>query len=285
MAKKRMIQITLLATILLWAVGCDDARDAWKKILSKCASTDKIGSDAIFFGASNTIGPGSVWRKKDDGSYVVMFELSDIFPQQGDRDKILHPNNVATCQGTNSSSWEVKGQLPFEGGSTPVSGDLSVDLKKASKTTVTVNGWSTVDLKETPWKAAVNGLPDDNAFKKDVFADNRYLAETAVFVSGLTASFEFSTDLATTLNVKYPNGKTIKIGGDGLSLQVNWTSDTTLALTSPGDFYIMAAYSQLQNGAPHTFLADNLKWKHVAIAHPKNVKTGNEREAALQKLK
>ena len=111
----------------------DNVRQAWYAVLGKCASTDTIGKQAIFFGASNAIGPGSVWRQAEDGSFRLRFELSDAEPDPIKRSQMITSNNVATCQGGEETLWEFSSGLPFDGKITPVAADISADLKRATK--------------------------------------------------------------------------------------------------------------------------------------------------------
>lgn len=276
--KKSVFKVTVLVIVLLYAVACDDTRELWTSVLSKCATSDKIGADAIYFGASNTFGPGTIWRTREDGTYAPVWELGDLFPQESDRYKIVKVGNYADCSGMQSTSWEVKGDLPFQGGSTPISGELSTDLKKASSINVKVKNWRDVDLKEGVWKQMVGALTNDSQ-KTDILADNRYLQETSIQVKGLTTLFTFDINTATNLKAKYPSGKVIKTGDDGLSLQVNWNSETQLEMSTDDEFYIMAEYSKLNNGNPTIMVnsnsaAEQIRASHMTFKKPDHVKTG-----------
>src|SRR5712691_5637897 len=72
----------------------EDASSAWRKVLQKCAKSDVIGKQSLFFGLSNGIGPGSVWRFADDKSIRLLFELSDAIPSETDRFTLIRSNNV-----------------------------------------------------------------------------------------------------------------------------------------------------------------------------------------------
>src|SRR5258707_8774194 len=122
-----MMRHFLVVAMLFFVAGpmfAQDASTAWKKILKNCARTDVIGKQSLFFGVSNRIGPGSVWRRADDGSIRLMFELSDAFPKDSDQAKIVKANNISNCFGSSSSKWDVKLGLPFATGATPLSLDI-----------------------------------------------------------------------------------------------------------------------------------------------------------------
>src|SRR4051812_9452054 len=92
-------QFAVCTLVLLAAhassLHAQSAGDIYKKILSHCAKSDEIGKDTIFFGVSNSLGPGSVWRREsDDKSIRLRFELSDAFPQSTDQQKLFVSNQM-----------------------------------------------------------------------------------------------------------------------------------------------------------------------------------------------
>jgi nucleoid-associated protein YgaU len=252
MPKTRIGRVVVVLALLITAsvIGFlliskgPDSRDAWKQVLSKCASTDVIGKDIIYFGASNIIGPGSVWRQEPDGSWRLRYVLADLEPDEGRRQSLVIPNNSAGCDSSTSAEWQVKTTLPFEGQATPLSGQLSDDLKKADKITVKIKGWQLDVLKEGPFETLMGALkaPFSEEFKKP----NRVVAENAVRVQGFAATFAFSKQIAADLQAKYQT-KSITLK-DGAELKVNWASDTQLTLASPDEFYILAGFARVKDG-------------------------------------
>ncbi len=74
-----------------------DSRQAWIDILNSCAKSQLIGKDVLYFGASNEIGPGSIWRQNSDGSIRLRYELSDLVPDSAQQKALIHPNNSVSC--------------------------------------------------------------------------------------------------------------------------------------------------------------------------------------------
>ncbi len=226
----------LLAFLMVFVTSplfAQDASTAWRKVIKRCAKTDLIGSQSLFFGVSNTIGPGSVWRFVNDKSIRLMFELSDAFPDQAAQSKMVKANNTAGCFGTSSSSWNIKFGLPFSTGATPLSLDIGALLGQAKKVTVSISGFALDDLKETDWKEAFKGLAPDNAYAKELLQDNRLVAENAVKVTGFKAVFDYKTALSADVQAKY-KGSAFTLGNSstGNTNQSGGTAGGTTGTTS-----------------------------------------------------
>jgi len=197
------------------AQGQDDATAAWRKILKKCAASADIGKESLFFGVSNTVGPGSVWRFADDQSVRLMYEHSDAFPQQATQAAMISNGTVSKCLGDASSSWDLRLILPFSTGATPLSFDLNTELGRARSITVSVKGWAIDVLKETVWKNNFRSMAQNNPYKTELNQPNRILAENVVKVTGLQTVFMFSGKLSVQVQAKF-RAKTFTLG-DGNS--------------------------------------------------------------------
>jgi hypothetical protein len=233
---------TLLLALILLMIGdmsAQNATIAWNKILKNCANSDLIGKQSLFFGVSNTIGPGSVWRRADDNSIRLIFELSDAFPSATDQAKIVKVNKTVGCFGSSSSKWNLKVGLPFATGATSLSLDIGALLGQAKAVTVSVTGVAVDDLDEANWKQAFIGLGADNTYYKELHNDGRLLAENAVKVTGLKAVFNYKTDLSADVQAKF-KGKVFTLGNSSSSpgsssatAEPNSTASTTS--TPPGN--------------------------------------------------
>jgi len=204
----------LIFLVVLVAVGqgvAQDATTAWKKVLKNCANSNLIGKQSLFFGVSNTIGPGSVWRRADDNSIRLMFELSDAFPAAADQAKIVKTNQIAGCYGTSSSKWDLKLGLPFSTGATSLTLNIGALLGQAKSVTVSVTGFAIDDLAETNWKQAFAGLSTDNAYYKEAHQAGRLIAENGVKVTGLRAVFNYKTDIGADVQAQF-KGKAFTLG-------------------------------------------------------------------------
>jgi hypothetical protein len=221
-----------------------DSREAWIAILSKCAKSQLIGKDVLYFGASNEIGPGSIWRQNSDGSIRLRYELSDLVPDNAKRTALIRPNNSVSCGGDSASSWEVQLGLPFDGTVAPVSADVSADLKRADGVTVSVTGYAVDELKEGPYETMIRA---DDALQDEFTAPDRVIVENAVRIEGFSANFKFSRSIAEQLKGKY-TGQVVSL--QGANLQSQWSDDTALTMKTPGTFYLLAAFGKL-TGTPN----------------------------------
>jgi hypothetical protein len=207
----KRILILVVALLGVGKIVAQDANTAWKKVLKNCAKSDLIGKRSLFFGVSNTIGPGSVWRRADDNSIRLMFELSDAFPAAADQAKIVKTNDTVGCYGNSSSKWDIKLGLPFSTGATALTLNIGALLGQAKSVTVSVTGFAIDDLVETNWKQAMAGLGTDNVYYKETQQTGRLVAENAVKVTGLKAVFNYKTDISADVQAQF-KGKAFTLG-------------------------------------------------------------------------
>jgi hypothetical protein len=250
----RLIMKKFLLAFLMLSLGspvfAQDASTAWRKVIKKCAKSDLIGSQSLFFGVSNTIGPGSVWRFANDKSIRLMFELSDAFPDQTAQSKMIKANNTGDCLDTSSSSWNIKLGLPFSTGATPLSLDIGALLGQAKKVTVSISGFALDDLKETNWKEAFKGLTPDNAYAKELLQENRLVAENVVKVTGFKAVFDYKTALSADVQAKY-KGSAFTLGNSstGNASQAGGTTGNTAGSASNAASSPSSSNSNASSGA------------------------------------
>lgn len=209
--KRLLMALSVSAFVFCSSTFAQDASSAWRDVLKRCAKTDLIGKQSLFFGVSNLIGPGSVWRRADDHSIRLVSVLSDAIPNEGDQALIVKANNVAACVGNSTSRWNVRLGLPFTTGATPLSLNIGALLGTAHDVTVSVKGFAVDALDEGQWKKAFSTLGTDNVFYKDTLEPNRLLAENSVKVTGLVAVFNFSHDFSADVQAQY-KGKTFTLG-------------------------------------------------------------------------
>lgn len=186
---------------------------AWRDIIEKCNPTDEIGKQTLFFGVSNLIGPGSMWRRATDKSIRLVYELSDGFPNQTDQADIVRGSNIASCSETQSSKWNIKLGLPFSTGATPLTFDIGLTLGKAHDIDVSIAGYAVDALDEGKWKDHLKTLGSSNGYYNEAYqaATTVLLAENVVKVSGFRAVFNYSTDLSADLSAKF-KGKSFVLG-------------------------------------------------------------------------
>jgi len=241
--KLHSVILVFLLLFMLTIPSCDggDARSIWADIVKKCATSDLLGSDVLYFGPSNDIGPGSIWRKNTDGGYNVRWLLSNV---STDDTSLVHSGQTFTCSGQVTSSSKISPSATLESSVSPLTGSVAADFDKAKKVTVTINSVQWAELVEGPYETKVGSLDASNAVKMDLGTGNRFVIERALKINGMTADLEFSHDDGLNLKSKYsgPIGS-LGTGKVGAGLSADWKGDTTLHLVSTADFYIAGQLS------------------------------------------
>jgi hypothetical protein len=222
--------------------GAPDARSAWINVLSKCASTQFLGTNVFFFGVSNSVGPGSVWRKESDGSLRLRFDLNELEPDAAKRAALVEVGNTADCSGQTGTKWRVALGLPFESQISGLNATLGGELRKARSVTVGVSGWNADVLRERAYEQLLKIKPE---YGDEFIGDDRFVAENAIRVVGFNSSFEFDKSAAGNVKGNLAVGPITL--SNGTKLQADWESDTKLKLTSSEPFYILAAIGQVSS--------------------------------------
>jgi BON domain len=234
-----MVVIVTL-TVILWVRDRrhDNSQEAWRAVLKKCADTNLLGADVVYFGASNKVGPGSVWRKANDGSYRLFYELSDLEHDAERRKNLVIMNNSVGCQGMAATKWSIGVGLPFESEATPLKAEVSADLKRARDVNVAIDGYAMDELKEGLFEEVIRSNP-----RLSQNPSSFVIAANAIRVTGFSADFNFSEDDAAELRPKYKNN--VVSLKEGATLKSDWISKTTLKMTATEPFYMLAGFSNV----------------------------------------
>jgi hypothetical protein len=227
-----------------------NAKKAWAKVLKSCGSSQIVGKEVIFFGPSNTIGLGSVWRKVNRGGYNPRFELADLVPDPAARQEIIKLGQKSErCEAGKSTNWNVGASLPFVG---PIFGmtGIEADLRKARRATVTAENLALDVIKEVQFESAIRSLAatdPNNRFLKDLLGnEERLLVTKAYRITGLIVKLDYDPKLLENLKEKYPNGASIKLGGEkGVEASFNYGSESSLTLKLPQEVYIAGEFSRI----------------------------------------
>lgn len=253
--------------------GCDDqdGKTAWNKILAKCAVSDLNGPHVMYFGPSNVIGPGSIWRKADDKAFRVRYDISDLPFRQN----YITQGNNSPCDGSSTSSFSFKAAADLTASPLAISADVANDLEKATSVTAkaTTMHWDVV--REGPYEDDIKALPHDNGIWKEMTQGNRLVMVRALRVSGFSVTLTFKASDAASLKAAY-NGPLSKdvTGNVSGSLNASWSNDGKLTLTAANDFYIAGEI------APYAATGFQKASPAVAITSvniPSGVKLGRER--------
>jgi len=212
----RRIALLVVLTLSIGRIAFGaDATSAWRDVLQKCAASDLLGRrQVLFFGVSNTVGPGSVWRFSDDRSVRLLFELSDAVPSPDDRTKLMVISPMSQCVGKASSNWNLRFGLPFSTPINSLAANIAAILGRAKSVTVSVDGFGMDVLKEVPWREAFRRLGasgSSNVYYSVLFEDGSVLAENVVKVRGLKAVFTYDRALSADVAASF-SGKSFVLG-------------------------------------------------------------------------
>jgi hypothetical protein len=233
----RISLLVVIATVLP-QVSCDpkDARELWTTVLKKCSNTDILGKNVLYFGPSNTMGAGSVWRHTKNKGYNLRWVASD-FHAEGD----IVLGQAATCQGTSSVTMKLNANVDLQKVVPTLDASAAADLSSAEQVTVSVNAWRWDLVKEGPFEQAIKAAPAD--IRDDLKQPDRFVMVKGLTVSGLSAELKFSKGLSAELKAKYSGS--VPVGG-GLSGSL--ASDTSLKITSSADFVIAGELGEVLSG-------------------------------------
>src|SRR5438046_4482937 len=122
--------------------GCSpNGKSAWQDVIRHCASSDLNGKHVLYFGPSNAIGPGSIWRKDTQGEFRLRYDLAQMPPPSQDYRANF---TETTCDGTWSSGFNLGATASIA--ATAASADLQADFKKAKKVSAKANSVAWVPI-------------------------------------------------------------------------------------------------------------------------------------------
>jgi hypothetical protein len=235
--KKQLVIILLLFGFI--SSGCDSsAKDAWVKVIKKCAIADTIDeSNLLYFGPSNTIGPGSLWRKDTVGKgYALRIADESLL----DNKKIVNQDeSPAHCQGQYATATKLGPKLSFTSALSPVSAQVKTDFERAKLISAKVGEIRWYTIQEKPFEDYIDSLPASSPLKQDINKDNRFVMRRALMISGYSAEIKFDSSVAAELEGKYSGALPAELVGElGAGINASWRGGTTLVLESKAPFFV-----------------------------------------------
>jgi hypothetical protein len=219
MWNKLLIIIALFTLIL---AGCQaTAKDAWVEVIKKCATTQTIDEDKLlYFGPSNTIGPGSLWRKDTQGKgYGLRMANEDL----SENKKIVHKDTPALCKGQSVTETKLGPKLSFTSELSPVSAEVKADFEKAKSISAKAAEIRWYTVQEKPFEDYIRA-----------------------------AEIKFDASIAAELEGKYSGTLPAELVGDlGAGISASWRDGTTLVLESKAPFFVV--------GELHPWLSGHLR--------------------------
>jgi hypothetical protein len=192
----------------------------------------------LYFGASNNIGPGSIWRKRPA-------------PQEGYsprwiiKDAPVNKGSTSNCTGTAAAQAEFGGGATLQNAVTPVTGTLGIEFKRAQKVVLRPTGFRWDDVLEGPYEAYLQKQASGDIKADMTPANMRLVMQRALWVNGLSADLEFDSSTGVDVKGKVKEGP-LAVSELGFNANAKWTGNTKLTLTSTEGFYIageMVAFS------------------------------------------
>jgi hypothetical protein len=248
--------VMVFSFLLLHSCDSGAARGGWETVVRSCAESDIFRKDVKFFGPSNVLGPGSVWRLQETLS--PSFTLANV---ASDASTLVQPGNeIKPCQGKGVTSWDISLGLPLTVAAqgepnapvSPTGSPVSIDLKtaftRAKTVEVSVDGVALDLLLQTPYEDVLDKLPADNIYKKDSLKPNRWVITKGLRVSNLAVKFVLDKDFVTDAQVKLPEGSVVSFGKDGAKFKIHYNSDKTVTLASPQVTYLAGVVRPLEQG-------------------------------------
>lgn len=222
--------VGVLLLMLLCLSGCDDARKVWNDGIKKCAQNDQLGPNVIFFGPSNTIGPGSIFTVYPDRS----IQVSDLPEDYKLPANAILPGAVFSCEVLRNSGFGLDAKVPLtEALGVPAEIGLSLQQSKSRNIKAASVEW--VELAVGRFKDHVGQLPAGNTIKQRLLNGDKVLAR-ALRVNGFEATLTYSSEIAPKVKAAIPS--VIGGGPEGVELSASWVDNQTLVIKSTSFFYI-----------------------------------------------
>jgi len=241
--KRYALAISILSCLFLF--GChEDLRDRWVDAMKNCASTDINSKTILYFGPSNNVGPGSVWRETvDDKGNHVDYRLRYIEADLPAPKNFLQraEDNAFQCRDGRTASFSLSASASATISAFPLSAELSNDFKRAKKVSVTVGGMAWDQIKEQPFEEYFRKtLGPGHPVYEDMNGPNRFVLYRALAVRDLVIDLEFSNEDAASLKAKYTGSLgSLAQGTIGAGISATWKSTNTLSITAPGRSWIL----------------------------------------------
>jgi hypothetical protein len=212
-----------------------DAKTAYEKGIKPCAVSDLNGKNILYFGPSNAVGTGSIWRKDNSGVFHLRYDLS----QMPDPKNFLADSTPFDCTGSDLSKFAFGANASLD--AQPVSAELKADIQRGrtveSKATL---AW--VPIQEGAYKDYVDAMPAAGP-RADLMAGDKYVLARALKVASFETTLEYSSTIAAGLSGKYNGPLPANLAGNaGGGLTASWTGGNKLTLKSNGSFYIAGEF-------------------------------------------
>jgi len=243
-----LFALSLAACLPLLSACNDSGKTAWTSVAEDCAVSDLNGKKILFFGPSNVLGPGSIWRQpsaENGGGYRVRYK-SDAIPNQSSWSS---SGGDFACQGNRTTTLTGGATAGFASDLAPLSAETKADFERAKTAEIKVQKMRWDMLLEGPFENAILALPADNSVRQDLTKPGRYILYRALKVQGFEAKLSFDTKTGAELQSKYTGGALKSVNGEfGAGLSFKWLNESELVISAPNDFYIAGELVRFESG-------------------------------------
>ncbi|MFS8977247.1 hypothetical protein PO002_22505 [Cupriavidus necator] len=270
-----------LLPICLLSFGCaHDAKTTWTDVAKKCAVSDINGNNLLFFGPSNALGPGSVWREasKDEGGFRVRRD-SNQYP---DRKTWFQEGRTFDCEATKTSKFTGDAAVGFTSGLSILSADAKADFSKAKEVSVKTNKMRWDQLFEGNFEDAVSRMQKTDPAYQDLLTPGRLVLYRALMIDGFEARLVFDSNVGSELSGKYKPNTTGYLNSSefGAKFSFKWENQENLIISTPSGSSIYIAGELVPFTSMGTFSApppgDGMPHKEV-LRIPENPPIGIDR--------
>lgn len=229
-----------------WSEPDEVARN-WRTAIRSCAQTDILGeNEFVFFGPSNNIPPGSIWRKSNDGRLFLRWNVNDYEPLRGDA--LTQKGAWVSCRFATNVVGSADPGVFLDGDLSAVSAKLSTALKKSTSARIGFDQWRLDLLKEGPYLDAVRQV---DRMARDLGAPDRIVMHKGILIRGFFLELGFRKDLSAEMDALVDDPAIV----GGSKLRIERTADSSLRIASASEVYVAGAFAeysrmQLQSEGP-----------------------------------
>lgn len=223
----------------------DQVAHNWRSAIQSCAQTDILDtSEYVFFGPSNNVPPGSIWRKTGNRGFALRWNINDI-DSATSANRFTESGSWASCAFTMKLASTVNPSVFLDADLGSLSGSIASTLGKSSSVRIGFDRWRLDLLKEGPY---FEHLMQSDSLSSDLGKEGRVIMHKAILIRGFFMELDFASNLHADLKAivkKHSN-----TGGSKLTIKES--SESTLRIESSGEVYIagsFAEYSEIGVGA------------------------------------
>lgn len=228
---------------LLAGSGCDgkrDARAAWNDLLKQCAVSDVLSAKVLFFGVSNQIGPGSIWRQMPEGGFALRWIVKD--PPIGPVSQ-----KPGTCSGDTKKTFQASAGLQLDNAAIPVGGDLKTEFQRAKSITIKPTAFQWFDVIEGEYENFIRTKADPKIREDMTPANARLVMGRALQIQGFSAELVFDSSTGLDVKGKVQEGA-LPITNLGFNGTAKWVGNEHLTITTQDPAYLAGELRKYNGG-------------------------------------